>query len=56
MTVSSEKELEHLRKIGRICARARDVMRAAAVPGITTAELDQIGRRILEDAGAVSAP
>jgi len=56
MTISSAKELDYLRRIGRICARARDVMGAAAVPGITTAELDHIGRKVLEDAGAVSAP
>ncbi|MDP2699444.1 type I methionyl aminopeptidase [Thalassospira sp.] len=56
MTISSEAELELLRRIGRICARARDVMGAALVPGMTTAELDDIGRKILEDAGAVSAP
>ncbi|AJD50350.1 methionyl aminopeptidase [Thalassospira sp. MBR-102] len=56
MTISSETELEHLRRIGRICARARDVMGAAAVAGMTTAELDAIGRKVLEDAGAVSAP
>lgn len=56
MTISSENELAQLRRIGRICARARDAMGAAAVPGITTAELDAMGRKILEDAGAVSAP
>lgn len=31
-------------------------MGAALEPGITTRELDQIGRRILEEAGAQSAP
>ncbi|MCC9624721.1 type I methionyl aminopeptidase [Thalassospira sp. MA62] len=56
MTITSDLELEKLRRIGRICARARDAMGAAAVPGITTAELDDLGRKILEDAGAISAP
>lgn len=56
MIVSSQNELEKLRRIGRICARARDAMGAAAVAGITTAELDALGRKILEESGAVSAP
>ena len=56
MTITSEAELEKLRAIGRICAVARDAMAAALVPGITTKELDDIGRRILDASGARSAP
>ncbi len=56
MIVSSEDELNGLKEIGRLCATAVKVMGAALEPGITTRELDQIGRRILEDAGAHSAP
>ena len=56
MIVSSEDELNGLKEIGRLCATAVKVMGAALEPGITTRELDQIGRRILEDAGAQSAP
>ncbi|MFN7010572.1 MAG: type I methionyl aminopeptidase [Allorhizobium sp.] len=56
MIVSSEDELNGLKEIGRICATAVKTMGAALEPGITTRELDQIGRRILEEAGAQSAP
>lgn len=56
MIVSSEDELNGLKEIGRLCATAVKVMGAALEPGITTRELDQIGRRIIEEAGAQSAP
>lgn len=56
MTITSEEELERLKAIGRICAVARDAMAAALRPGITTAELDEVGRRILDENGAQSAP
>jgi methionyl aminopeptidase len=45
-----------LREIGGIVARTLQGMGAALEPGITTAELDAIGRKLLEDAGAKSAP
>lgn len=56
MIVSSEYDLNGLKDIGRICASAVKIMGAALEPGITTRELDQIGRKVLEDAGAQSAP
>ncbi|MCA1967900.1 MAG: type I methionyl aminopeptidase [Rhizobium sp.] len=56
MIVSSEDDLNGLKDIGRICASAVKIMGAALEPGITTRELDQIGRKVLEDAGAQSAP
>lgn len=56
MTITSEADLEKLKAIGRICAVARDAMAAALQPGITTLELDDIGRKILDDHGAQSAP
>jgi methionyl aminopeptidase len=56
MTVTSEEELEKLKAIGRIVAAVRDAMAKAARPGMTTAELDAIGKRMLDDAGALSAP
>ncbi|RYE75100.1 MAG: M24 family metallopeptidase, partial [Hyphomicrobiales bacterium] len=56
MTITSEADLERLKTIGRICAVARDAMAAALQPGMTTLELDEIGRKILEDHGAQSAP
>lgn len=56
MIVSSEDDLNGLKDIGQICATAVKTMAAALEPGITTRELDQIGRKVLEDAGAQSAP
>lgn len=56
MIISNDDELAKLKEIGRVCARALDRMAASLEPGITTRELDQIGRKILEDAGARSAP
>ncbi|WP_452124520.1 M24 family metallopeptidase [Falsigemmobacter intermedius] len=56
MIVKTEEELEGLRRIGRICAEVRDAMIRAAEPGMTTLELDTIGRGLLDKAGAVSAP
>ncbi|GGE49990.1 methionine aminopeptidase [Agaricicola taiwanensis] len=56
MTITNEAELAGLKEIGRICALALEAMGKALEPGITTAELDEIGRRVLEQAGARSAP
>ncbi|MCV9961381.1 type I methionyl aminopeptidase [Pararhizobium sp. BT-229] len=56
MTLNNDEDLERLKEIGRICANAVQVMGAALEPGMTTAELDAIGRKVLEDAGARSAP
>lgn len=56
MVISSEDELDKLKTIGRLCAQAMETMAKSLEPGITTKELDDIGRRILEDNGAQSAP
>ncbi|MFB9948134.1 type I methionyl aminopeptidase [Rhizobium puerariae] len=56
MVISTEHELSKLKEIGRLCAQAMEAMARALEPGITTRELDDIGRKILEDAGAQSAP
>ena len=56
MVVSTEEELDRLKDIGRICAAAIQTMAASLEPGITTKELDDIGRRFLEENGAQSAP
>ncbi|WP_322988286.1 type I methionyl aminopeptidase [Hoeflea sp.] len=56
MVISSEDELEKLRHIGQICANTIQTMAAAMEPGITTRELDLIGRHYLEAHGAQSAP
>lgn len=56
MTITDEDQLDRLKAAGRACALARDTMAAALRPGITTAELDEIGARVLADHGARSAP
>ncbi|WP_420407170.1 type I methionyl aminopeptidase [Hoeflea sp.] len=56
MVVTSEAELEGLRHIGQICARTIQVMADAMEPGMTTRDLDAIGRDYLDRQGAVSAP
>lgn len=56
MIVTDETELAALRRIGRIVADTMHGMARALEPGITTRELDEIGRALLEREGALSAP
>jgi methionyl aminopeptidase len=56
MSINSEKELEGLRRIGKIVAHCLRHMHAQLEPGITTAELDAVGGQFLELHGARSAP
>ena len=56
MTITHEDELEGLRRIGRVVANTMQAMAAAMEPGMTTRELDGIGRALLDREGAVSAP
>jgi len=56
MTADSQKDIEYLKAIGRICAEALRKMKASVRVGMTTRELDDIGRAFLEAEGAHSAP
>ncbi len=56
MSIKSEIELTQLKAIGRIVRKALDGMAAAVRSGITTAEINDIGSRILSAEGARSAP
>ncbi|WDR03375.1 type I methionyl aminopeptidase [Devosia algicola] len=56
MIVTSDEQLEKLKTIGGICAVVLSKMAEAMRPGMTTAELDDLGRILLEQAGAQSAP
>ena len=56
MTADSQKDIEYLKAIGRICAATLRKMMDATRPGMTTRELDEIGRALLEAEGATSAP
>lgn len=56
MTISNEEELARLKDIGRIVANTLKHMGEILEPGMTTAELDGVGRRMLEAEGARPAP
>jgi methionyl aminopeptidase len=56
MSVETPEELEALKAAGRVVADAIRAMRAHARPGVTTAELDDLGARIFAEAGARSGP
>lgn len=56
MTIDSDEELEGLLRAGRVVAEAREAMVEAAKPGVTTGELDAIGRDTFRRHGARSAP
>jgi methionyl aminopeptidase len=56
MSITSEKDLEALRLVGRIVGLTLKEMAASVTPGMTTAELDAIGAAVLARHGARSAP
>lgn len=56
MTVESQSDVDGILNAGRIVARVRDAMLNAIEPGMTTAELDQLGSDLLDRYGARSAP
>lgn len=56
MSINSPEQFEKLRACGRIVARALRAMAEAVRPGITTAELSEIGSRMLAENGAQSSP
>ncbi len=56
MTITHQDELDGMQAIGRIVANTMQVMAAAMEPGMTTRELDAVGRRFMEAQGARSAP
>jgi methionyl aminopeptidase len=56
MSIQTHAELEKLRAIGRIVRQALDETASAVRPGVTTAELNEIGARVLAEHGAESAP
>jgi methionyl aminopeptidase len=56
MTADSQQDIEALKAIGRVCAETLRRMMDATRPGMTTREIDEIGRALLEAEGARSAP
>jgi methionyl aminopeptidase len=56
MTIGNEDQLEKLRHVGHVVAATMKAMAAAMAPGMTTRELDALGRALLEREGARPAP
>jgi methionyl aminopeptidase len=56
MTIETDRDLTQMRIIGRIVALTLKEMMRRAEPGMTTAELDQVGKEMLDRQDAVSAP
>ena len=56
MTIEREEQLEKLKRAGRAVAQTMQAMAAAMEPGMTTRELDALGRALLEKEGARPAP
>ena len=56
MTIETEDQLDKRRTVGALVARTLPSMGEALEPGMTTKELDGLGRALLEKEGARSAP
>jgi methionyl aminopeptidase len=56
MSIETEEELRALKAVGRVVATALRAMRANVRPGVTTAELDEVGGRVFRRFGARSGP
>ncbi|RIW38403.1 type I methionyl aminopeptidase [Bacillus salacetis] len=56
MIIQNDQELQAMKTIGSIVASIRDEMKDAAKPGMTTKELDELGAKLFDKFGAVSAP
>jgi methionyl aminopeptidase len=52
--VKTPTEIAVMRRAGRVVAEMLDACQAAAQPGVTTADLDQVARGVLEKRGAKS--
>src|SRR6476646_4342258 len=52
--VRTKEQLAIMRRAGRVVAEMHERIRAAIVPGVTTAALDRIGRDVIEERGASS--
>jgi methionyl aminopeptidase len=56
MTIESQDDLDALLRAAEVVRKAREQMASAVVPGVTTGELDAIGREVFRQHGARSAP
>jgi methionyl aminopeptidase len=51
--IKSEREVALMRAAGLVVGRTLEALRAAAVPGVTTADLDELAESRIREAGAV---
>ncbi len=56
MTIDNDADLEGLIRAAAVVREARDAMVACVTPGVTTGELDAVGRDVFRHLGARSAP
>jgi methionyl aminopeptidase len=56
MSIETAEELERLRAVGQVVARAMRAMREQVRAGVTTGELDEVGAKVFRQAGARSGP
>lgn len=56
MTIETDEDLQALMRVGALVARTLRELRTRVRPGISTGEIDLLGERLLERAGAQSAP
>jgi methionyl aminopeptidase len=55
ITIKNDEEIQRMEEAGRVVALVHSRIEPALVPGTTTAELDEIARETLHEAGAVSS-
>ena len=56
MSIATEEELSGMQAAGVVARRVLESMKRAVRPGVTTAELDAIGNKVMRENGAQSAP
>ncbi len=56
MSINTPEELASMRAAGSIVRRMIEAMKRAVRPGVTTAELDEVGASVMREHGAQSAP
>jgi methionyl aminopeptidase len=56
MSIDSVEDLAGMEKAGKVTRAVLDAMKAAVKPGITTAELDEVGAATMRALGGRSAP
>jgi methionyl aminopeptidase len=55
IVIKSKQEIEMMRQAGRVNAQALEAVRLAIKPGVTTAELDSIAAKVIQEANAKPA-